>query len=58
MTLSGIGLFIAGFMVPPLGVIDSSVLTAGGEAFTFAGAILGVDYSYRFKSLVVRSGNK
>ena len=50
VTLLGIGLFIAGFIVPPLGIIDSSVLVAGGEAFTFVGALVRVDYTYRFKS--------
>jgi len=49
LTIVGIGLLIAGFIVPPLGVIDSSVLVAFGESSTFVGAILGIDYSYRFK---------
>ena len=31
MALVAIGLVIAGFIVPPLGVIDGSVLTAVGE---------------------------
>ena len=31
MALVAIGLIIAGFLVPPLGVIDGSVLTAVGE---------------------------
>ena len=31
MALVAIGLVIAGFLVPPLGVIDGSVLTAVGE---------------------------
>lgn len=31
-----IGLFVAGFCVPPMGHIDGSVLTAGGIAFGFA----------------------
>ena len=31
MVLVAIGLVIAGFLVPPLGVIDGSVLTAVGE---------------------------
>lgn len=50
VTVLGVGLFIAGFIVPPLGIIDGSVLIAGGEAFTFVGALVGVDYTYRFKS--------
>lgn len=31
-----IALFIGGFFVPPVGVIDGSVLTAGGILFGFA----------------------
>lgn len=38
----GIVLVLAGFLAPPLGVIDSSVLIALGEILTFAGALLGV----------------
>lgn len=30
------GLLVAGFLVPPTGVIDPSVLTAVGELFAFA----------------------
>lgn len=29
------GLIIAGFLVPPMGVVDGSVLTAVGELFAF-----------------------
>ena len=35
-----IGLFIASFCVPPLGVIDPSVLKAGAEIFAFAALIM------------------
>lgn len=45
----GIGLLIASFIVPPTGVIDSSVLVAYGETLTFVGALIGVDYSYKYK---------
>lgn len=31
LTAFAIGLFLAGFFVPPVGVIDGSVLKAGGE---------------------------
>ncbi|AEE12234.1 hypothetical protein [Porphyromonas asaccharolytica] len=48
LTVSGIGLLVAGFTVPPLGVIDSSVLVAFGEVMTFAGALLGLDYKYKY----------
>ncbi len=39
-TLSSIGLFIASFIVPPLGEISPSVLKAGGEIFAFAALIM------------------
>ncbi len=48
LTTAGIGLLVAGFTVPPLGVIDSSVLVAFGEVMTFAGALLGLDYKYKY----------
>ena len=39
----------AAFVVPPSGVIDPTVLAAFGEILTFAGAVLGIDYNYKFK---------
>lgn len=36
LTFISIGLLIASFIVPPLGVIDGSVLAAVGEIFAFA----------------------
>lgn len=45
----GCGLIIAGFIVPPLGVISNSVLIAFGEVCSFVGALLGIDYTYRYK---------
>ena len=50
LVVIGCGLLIAGFMVPPLGVIDSSVLVAFGETSTFVAAILGIDYKYKYKA--------
>ena len=49
LTIVGSGLLIAGFIVPPLGMIDSSVLVAFGETSTFVAALLGIDYNYRYK---------
>ena len=49
LTVVGSGLLIAGFVVPPLGIIHSSVLVAFGETMTFLGGILGVDYNYKYK---------
>ena len=45
----GVGLLTASFIVPPLGIIHSSILAAVGEVFTFAGALIGIDYSYKWK---------
>lgn len=49
LVVLGAGLLIAGFIVPPVGIIDSSVLIAFGEIGTFAGALFGIDYRYKFK---------
>jgi hypothetical protein len=49
LVIVGCGLLIAGFVVAPLGIIHSSVLTAFGEACTFGGALFGVDYTYKYK---------
>lgn len=35
-SLTALGLFVASFIVPPTGVIDGSVLKAGGIIFAFA----------------------
>lgn len=49
LVLSGIVLIFSGFWVAPAGEIHSSVLVAFGEISTFAGALFGVDYSYKLK---------
>ena len=36
-------------LIDPQGLIDNSVLVAFGEISTFAGALFGVDYSYKLK---------
>ena len=47
----GVALIFLSFFVPPLGVIHGSVLAAFGEILTFAGAVVGIDYSYRKRQL-------
>ena len=37
--------------LPPIGAIHAAVLTAMGEVFTFSGALIGIDYSYKYKSI-------
>ena len=45
----GCVLIALGFFVKPTGEIHPSVLTAFGEILTFAGAVIGVDYNYKYK---------
>lgn len=49
LVVVGIVLLFFGFFAPPTAEIHPSVLTAFGEILTFAGAIMGIDYKYRFK---------
>ena len=45
LVLSGIVLLFMGFKVAPEGQIHDSVLAGSGETFTFAGALLGIEYA-------------
>lgn len=49
LVIMGVLLLWCSFFVDPLGVIDASVLAAVGEVFTFAGALIGIDYTYKYK---------
>jgi len=49
LSLFGVGLIIAALLMPPMGVIHPSVLTAYGETLTFAGSLVGIDYHYKSK---------
>ena len=49
VTLAGLVLLFCGFWISPTGEIHNSVLVAFGEALSFAGALLGVDYTYKYK---------
>ena len=48
--MAGIVLLFLGFYAHPIGDITNSVLVAYGECSTFAGALIGVDYSYRYRT--------
>ncbi len=41
--MAGIGLAIAGFIVPPLGEISNSVLMYTAQTLIYAGSVLGVN---------------
>ena len=49
LTVAGVVMLFCGFWVVPVGEINNSVLVAYGEVSTFAGALFGVDYSYKVK---------
>lgn len=42
MLLGGLSLSVAGFIVPPLGVIDDSIIGVMAECLIYAGSIFGV----------------
>ena len=48
LVVGGIVLLFSGFWVAPAGEIHN-ILVAFGEISTFAGALFGVDYSYKIK---------
>lgn len=47
LTVLGGLLLVSGFIAPPMGTIEPSILVAYGEVMTFAGALIGIDYHYR-----------
>ena len=49
LSIFGIVLLGLGFYAVPVGEISASVLTAFGEISTFAAALMGIDYTYRFR---------
>lgn len=49
ITIAGIGLLFLGVLMPPGGEIHPTLLVAFGEVATFAGALLGVDYHYKYR---------
>lgn len=49
LVISGLVLLFCGFYTHPIGDISNSVLVAYGESSTFAGALIGVDYSYKYR---------
>lgn len=53
LVVTGIILLFLGFYAHPVGDITNSVLVAYGEVSTFAGALIGVDYSYKYKTFKI-----
>lgn len=55
-TFAAIGLFIAGFFVPPMGIIDGSVLKAGGIMLGFASVAQVPELSRRGTDVKIQHG--
>ena len=55
LALAGLALLFLGFYAIPIGEISASVLTAFGETGTFSGALLGIDYTYRYKRFKIEN---
>lgn len=56
IVIFGCAMITAAFFVPPTAEIHPTVLTAFGEMLSFAGAVMGIDYSYKKARLRYRSG--
>ncbi len=52
----GVAFFAASFICPPLGIIDTSVMTAMGELFGFTAAISGI-HQYGQNARMKYTGN-
>ena len=50
LSLGGLVLLFVGMLLAPQGVIHETVLVAFGEVATFAGSIIGIDYTYKIKN--------
>ena len=50
LAISGMIMLYCGMFIAPQGELHESVLVAFGEVATFAGALFGIDYTYRFKN--------
>ena len=49
LSIGGLAMLFCGVFIDPEGQIHESLLIGFGEVATFAGSIMGVDYSYRSK---------
>ena len=50
LSVGGLVLLFCGVYITPQGEIHESLLVGFGEVGTFAGALFGIDYTYKFKS--------
>ena len=53
LSVGGLALLYVGALIAPQGEIHESILVGFGEVATFAGAIFGIDYTYRWRQKYV-----
>lgn len=49
LSIGGLTLLFCGVFIDPQGQIHETLLVAFGEMATFAGALFGIDYTYRHR---------
>ncbi len=49
LAIGGLVLLFCGVYIAPQGEIHESLLVGFGEIATFSGALMGIDYTYKFK---------
>ena len=50
LSVGGLVLLFCGVFIAPQGEIHESLLVGFGEVGTFAGALFGIDYTYRYRN--------
>ena len=55
LSVGGLVLLFCGVFIAPQGEVHESILVGFGEVATFAGALFGIDYTYKLKQ---RHGNE
>ena len=50
LSIGGLVLLFCGIFIEPKGQIHESLLIGFGEVATFAGALFGIDYTYKYRS--------
>ena len=50
LAIGGLVLLFCGVYIAPQGEIHESLLVGFGEVETFAGALFGIDYTYKWRS--------
>ncbi|MBR0297213.1 MAG: hypothetical protein IJQ95_07500 [Paludibacteraceae bacterium] len=50
LSIGGLVLLFCGIFIAPQGEIHESLLIGFGEVATFAGALFGIDYTYKWRN--------